>query len=120
MLSTASSLLALGSVVYSAILNRSERNRETIQTWTCRFDSGLPLPTEFDSIDSKLTNESFSKLCTESVSAPYRAYLRTVLMNRTEICLLDYGDRGHPAGATFWRYDRAVGYVVLAANHKQL
>lgn len=67
MISTASSLITLASVAYSAILNRSGRSRDTIQTWTCRFPVDIPAGgINLDGQKENMTNLSFSKMCTET------------------------------------------------------
>jgi hypothetical protein len=63
-----SGLVSLASVAYMAFENRDARHTETIQTWACRF--ATPVPTTFDGQSSKMTNASFGRLCTESVSQP--------------------------------------------------
>jgi hypothetical protein len=68
MLSSATSLISLASIAYSAVLNRSDRQRETIQTWTCRFSTEIPSELNLDGQDPDMTNLSFGKMCTESVS----------------------------------------------------
>ncbi|KIW05059.1 uncharacterized protein PV09_04214 [Verruconis gallopava] len=86
MFSTASALLALVSIVYSAILNRSGRSRETIQTWTCRFSTGIPLSSiDINDADKNLTNDSFQKVCAESRFA-FWALVAVVILQALLFC----------------------------------
>jgi len=64
-LSTASLLMALFSVVLIAVLNKRTQNSDTIQTWTCRFRHTFPAAMGMNGQDD-LTNDKFSLLCTES------------------------------------------------------
>lgn len=59
-------MLAIISVVYTAVLNRSDRKTDTIQTWTCRFNNGV-LDADIAGIKTSLSNAKFGQLCTESV-----------------------------------------------------
>ena len=64
-LSSSSSLLALITIIYNAVKNRSGRSGDSIQTWTCKFTDGIPAAPGIDDME---TNKSFNRLCSESVS----------------------------------------------------
>jgi hypothetical protein len=69
MFSSATALIALVSVIYSAIANRDGRSTDTIQTWTCRFPVKIPAGgVNLDGQKEEMTNLSFNKMCTETVS----------------------------------------------------
>ncbi|KAF2431609.1 hypothetical protein EJ08DRAFT_696401 [Tothia fuscella] len=67
-LSTASSLIAIFSIVLILILNRRAPESDTIQTWTCKFSLNIPnamiMPDGVQSAD--LSNDLFGTLCRES------------------------------------------------------
>lgn len=63
-------LLTIITVVWAHILNRNTPDRDTIQTWTCRYRNSQPLPQDTD-VPSHLSNVDFKSLCQESKFALY-------------------------------------------------
>lgn len=60
-------LITLVTVIYVHILNHDAPERDTIQTWTCKYKNDRPLEQSVD-VPSELGNDAFKGLCDESVS----------------------------------------------------
>lgn len=63
-------LLTLITVIYVHIVNGNAPNIDTIQTWTCKYQSSEPVPQDM-SIPNNMENKNFRSLCQESKFALY-------------------------------------------------
>ncbi|KAF2104312.1 hypothetical protein NA57DRAFT_51145 [Rhizodiscina lignyota] len=66
-------LLSLFGIIFAHVLNThagGNTQRDTIQTWTCRFKNAHPMDGGLE-IQSNMSNESFGRLCTESMFSFY-------------------------------------------------
>ncbi|KAL6705591.1 hypothetical protein ACN47E_006538 [Coniothyrium glycines] len=63
-------LLNLITVIYGHILNGNAPEVDTIQTWTCKYQSSEPLPQNME-IPNNMMNKNFQSLCHESKFALY-------------------------------------------------
>jgi hypothetical protein len=83
-LSTASSLIAIFSIVLTLILNRRSPQTDTIQTWTCKFKTNIPNAMVMaGGQSSNLSNDLFATLCRESVSSAFARDMRKFEANPT-------------------------------------
>ncbi|KAF2034090.1 hypothetical protein EK21DRAFT_57366 [Setomelanomma holmii] len=62
-------LLSLIAIVWAHLLNRNTPDQDTIQTWSCRYQSQKP--TKQTNVPSYLSNGSFKSICQESRFALY-------------------------------------------------
>jgi len=60
-----SALLSLVTVIYAHILNNNSPDRDTIQTWTCKYKNGRALEQDIELLDD-MGNGNFGVLCRES------------------------------------------------------
>lgn len=65
-----SALITLVTVIYVHILNHDAPERDTIQTWTCKYKNDRPVEQSVD-VPSELGNQAFKGLCNESKFALY-------------------------------------------------
>ncbi|KAF2828087.1 hypothetical protein CC86DRAFT_204074 [Ophiobolus disseminans] len=72
-------LLTLITVVWAHILNRNTPERDTIQTWTCRYKNDRAVPQDM-SVPDRLSNSNFKGLCQESKFALYGTLIVFLLL----------------------------------------
>ncbi|KAI8932741.1 hypothetical protein NX059_010231 [Plenodomus lindquistii] len=58
-------LITLITTIYAQILNNNTPQIDTIQTWTCKYDTSSPVPQDM-AMPSGMGNSNFGSLCKES------------------------------------------------------
>jgi len=82
--SACSGILCLGTIIYAFVLNNDAPERDTIQTWTCKYKNGRPLQQDL-SLPTNMGNGNFGRLCHESKFALYGTLVVFLLLGSSTI-----------------------------------